>query len=110
MELPIDLSKIQIIAIGEAMPVFVYGTNERRKNSEGKDVFKIPVLIQGINTRQDPTTTITFAGDTPQISKGSRIQATDLTILTWSMRGKDGVVRNGATLRAKSVSPYMAKN
>lgn len=110
MELPIDASKLQIIVIGEVMPVFVYGTTERKKNLEGQDVFKIPVLIQGNSTRQDPTTTITVAGILPAIPKGSRIQVTDLTLLTWSMRGRDGNMRNGTTLRAKSVSNFQGKN
>ena len=110
MELPIDASKLQIIVIGEVMPVFVYGTTERKKNSEGLDVFKIPVLIQGYSSRQDPTTTITVAGSLPIIPKGSRIQTTDLTLLTWSMRGRDGNMRNGTTLRAKSILLYQGKN
>ena len=110
MELPVDTSKLQIIVIGEVLPVFVYGTTERKKNSEGLDVYKIPVLIQGNSNRQDPTTTITVAGTIPAIPKGSRIEAKDLAILTWSMRGKDGVMRNGTTLRAKSVTLFQGRN
>ena len=110
MELPIDSSKLQIIVIGEVMPVFVYGTTERKKNAEGQDVYKIPVLIQGNSNRQDPTTTISVAGNLPSIVKGSRIQVNDLTLLTWSMRGRDGNMRNGTTLRAKSVSNFQGKN
>lgn len=110
MELPIDTSKLQIIVIGEVMPVFVYGTTDRKKNTEGQDVFKIPVLIQGNSNRQDPTTTITFAGNLPTITKGARIQVNDLTLLTWSMKGRDGNMRNGTTLRAKSVSAFQGKN
>jgi hypothetical protein len=109
MELPIDASKLQIIVIGEVLPVFVYGTTERKKNAEGLEVFKIPVLIQG-NNRQDPTTTISVAGALPTIPKGSRIQATDLTLLTWSMRGRDGNTRNGTTLRAKSVALFQGRS
>ena len=106
MELPIDVEKLSIIVIGEALPVYVYGTNEKRKNSKGQEIFKVPVLIQNTGERQDPTTTITVAGDKPNFQKGSRITPIGLTVMSWNMRGKDGVMRNGITLRAKSLTQF----
>ena len=106
MELPVDVEKLSIIVIGEALPVFVYGTQEKRKNAQGQDIYKLPVLIQNTGDRQDPTTTITVAGDTPNFPKGSRVSAVGLTVMSWSMRGKDGVMRNGITLRAKTLIPF----
>ena len=55
MELPVDVEKLSIIVIGEALPVFVYGTQEKRKNAQGQDIYKLPVLIQNTGDRQDPT-------------------------------------------------------
>jgi len=106
VELPIDTEKLNIIAIGEASPVMVFGTNEPKKNKEGQLVFKLPVLIQGTGDRQDPTTTITYYGDKIDLPKGSRVSAKGLTLLTWALRGTNGAMRSGTTLRAKSVSAF----
>ena len=106
MELPVDVEKLSIIVIGEALPVFVYGTQERRKNAQGQEIYRLPVLIQNTGDRQDLTTTITVAGDAPKFPKGSRVSAIGMTVMSWSMRGKDGVMRNGITLRAKTLVPF----
>jgi len=106
MELPIDTNKISIIIIGDILPVFVYGTNELKKDAEGKEVYKVPVLLQNTGSRQDPTTTITVSSDVKNLPKGQRVQATGLTLLTWSLRGKDGNMRNGVTLRAKTLTVF----
>ena len=106
MELPVDVEKLSIIVIGVALPVFVYGTQERRKNAQGQEIYRLPVLIQNTGDRQDPTTTITVAGDAPKFPKGSRVSAIGMTVMSWSMRGKDGVMRNGITLRAKTLVPF----
>ena len=104
MELPLDGNKISIIVIGEALPVYVYGTNEIKRDAEGREVFKVPVLLQNTGSRQDPTTTITVSGDVKSLPKGQRVFATGLTIFSWSMKGRDGNMRNGVTLKAKSLS------
>lgn len=109
MELPIDSEKLTIIVIGEALPVLVYGTTEHKKNKEGQLVYKLPVLVQGTNDRQDPTTNITFAGENLNLPKGSRVNAKGLTLMTWSLRGTNGAYRNGTTLRAQSISAHTPK-
>jgi hypothetical protein len=106
MELPIDTNKISLIIIGEAMKVLVYGTNEAKRDADGKEVFKVPVLLQITGAKQDATTTITVSGEVNNLPKGQRAQATGLTILTWSLRGKDGNMRNGVTLRAKTLTVF----
>lgn len=109
MEMPIDTSKLTIVVIGDVVPQLIYGTKELRKNSKGQSLYKIPVLISGTGERQDPTTTISVAGELPSLPKGSRLQPNGLTMSNWSMRGADGVQRYGVTLRAQSVSLYQAK-
>ena len=104
MELPINTERLNIILIGEALPVMVYGTNEQKKDANGQLVFKAPVLIQGTNSRQDPTTMITYSGEKINFPNGTKLVVKDLTLLTWSMRGTNGQMRNGATLRAKAIS------
>jgi len=104
MELPIDSEKLNIILIGEALPVMVYGTNEQKKDANGQLVFKAPVLIQGTGSRQDPTGTITYAGSKLTFPNGTKLAIKGLTILTWSMRGTNGQNRNGFTLRAKQIA------
>jgi hypothetical protein len=109
MELPIDVEKLTIIVIGEASPVMVYGTQEQKKNKEGQLVYKLPVLIQGTGDRQDPTTSITFAGEKMDLPKGSRVNAKGLTLMSWTLRSANGTYRSGTTLRAKSISVFNAK-
>jgi len=104
MLLPIDASKITIILIGDPIPQFVYGTKERRKNAQGQDIFKLPVLISGTTERQDPTTSITIAGTLPRLEKGSRLNCSGLTVSSWTMKGSDGQTRNGISLRANTVT------
>ena len=60
MELPISTDKLNIILIGEASPVLVYGTSEHKKDREGKLLYKVPVLIQGTDNRKTPITSITY--------------------------------------------------
>ena len=109
MLLPLDVNKLSIILIGDPIPQYVYGTKDLKKTPKGEVINKLPVLISGTGERQDPTTTITVAGSAPQFPKGSRVSAVGLTVMSWSMRGKDGVVRNGITLRAKSLIPFANK-
>jgi hypothetical protein len=102
MLIPVDARNLTIIAIGDPIPQFVYGTNERRKNKLGQEIYKLPVLISGSGERQDPTTTITIAGAV-NVNKGIRLIFTNLVIQTWSLKGSDGVLRNGITLKADGV-------
>ena len=104
MELPIESEKLNIILIGEALPVMVYGTNEQKKDASGQLVFKAPVLIQGTGSKQDPTTTITYSGSKLSFPNGTKLVVKDLSIFTWSLRGNNGQMRNGFTLRAKHIS------
>jgi hypothetical protein len=104
MLLPVDTSKLSIIVIGDAIPQFVYGTKDRRKNAKGEDIYKIPVLISGTGDRQDPTTTITVSGNIPNLTKGAKVQFIGLTISSWTIKGNDGVTRNGVSLRAEGIA------
>lgn len=110
MLLPVDISKLSIIVIGEAIPQFVYGTKDRRTNAKGEEVFKIPVLISGTGDRQDPTTTITVSGSIPNLVKGTKVQFIGLTISSWSIKGNDGVTRNGVSLRAEGIAPNVSRS
>lgn len=102
MLIPVDARNLSIIAIGDPIPQFVYGTNEKRKNKAGQEIYKLPVLISGSGERQDPTTTITIAGAI-NVNKGVRLSFTNLVVQTWSLKGNDGVLRNGITLKADGV-------
>lgn len=102
MLIPVDARNLNIIAIGDPIPQFVYGTNEKRKNKAGQEIYKLPVLISGSGERQDPTTTITIAGAI-NVNKGVRLTFTNLVVQTWSLKGNDGVLRNGITLKADGV-------
>ena len=109
MLLPIDVNKLSIILIGDPIPQYVYGTKDLKKTPKGEVINKLPVLISGTGERQDPTTTVTISGTIPNIPKGSRIQFGGLVISNWSLKGNDGVTRNGVTLRAESVSVFTPK-
>jgi hypothetical protein len=102
MLIPVDAKNLHIIAIGDPIPQFVYGTNEKRKNKAGQEMFKLPVLISGSGERQDPTTTITIPGPI-NVNKGVRLHLVNLVVQTWSLKGADGVLRNGITLKADGV-------
>ena len=105
MLIPVDMRNLHIIAIGDPIAQYVYGTNDKRKNKAGKEVYKLPVLISGSGERQDPTTTITIPGPFT-IQKGTRLNFLNLVIQTWSLKGADGVVRNGITLKADAVQAF----
>ena len=102
MLIPVDSKNLTIIAIGDPIPQYVYGTNEKRVNKAGQEIYKLPVLISGSGERQDPTTTVTIAGSI-NVNKGVRLTFTNLVVQTWSLKGSDGVLRNGITLKADGV-------
>lgn len=110
MELPIETSNLNIIQIGEASPVLIYGTNEHKKNAKGELLYKIPVLIQGTTNRQDPITSITYAGLKLNYSNGTKLIVKGLTILSWSIKGSNGQMRNGFTLKAKTITTDISKS
>jgi hypothetical protein len=110
MELPISTDKLNIILIGEASPVLVYGTSDHKKDRDGKLLYKIPVLIQGTDNRQDPITSITYGGEKLSVPNGTRLNVKDLTILTWSIRSTNGQLRSGTTLKAKSITAMGNRN
>lgn len=104
MEFPVDTRNIKFIVTGDIKPVLVYGTNEPKVDKDGKQLFKIPVLMSGTGGRQDPLTTITLAGNIPAIPNGSIITVTDLMANAWTMKGRDGQYRSGVSFSAKSVA------
>ena len=53
MLIPVDSKNLTIIAIGDPIPQYVYGTNEKRVNKAGQEIYKLPVLISGSGERQD---------------------------------------------------------
>lgn len=103
MRFPIDVSKLSIIVIGDPSPVMVYGTDTPRLTSDGKPLYKIPVLLTGTGEKIEPTTTITVTGTPPPLPRGSVVQFSGLTLSTWSMRDQNGRERSGVTLKADAV-------
>jgi len=104
MLFPIDATNLNIILIGEPSPSLNYGTNEQKKDKQGRPLYKLPVLISGTGDRLDPTTSITVPGPLPTLNKGQRILFSGLTVMNWNMRGSDGVPRSGIVLRAEAIS------
>ena len=100
MRLPIDTTKLTVMAIGEPRPVFDFGTENPKIGSNGKPVVKVPVLLLGTGERTDPTATITVSGDVAQVKSGATLRCRNLTVSTWSMRDSSGRERTGTTLRA----------
>jgi hypothetical protein len=100
MRLPIDVTKLTVLAIGEPRPVFEFGTEIPKTGSDGKPVVKVPVLLLGSGERTDPTATITVSGDVAQVKSGETLRCQNLTVSTWSMRDNSGRERTGITLRA----------
>jgi len=103
MRLPIDASKLTVLAIGEPRPVFEFGTEIPKVNIDGKPVVKVPILLIGTGERTDPTATITVSGDVSQIKSGATLRCLNLTVSTWSLRDNTGRERTGITLRADSL-------
>jgi len=103
MLFPIDTRNLSIVLIGEPTPSLKYGTDEQKKNLKGQPLYKLPVLISGTGERLDPTTNVVVPGPLPQINKGVKLNFENLKIMTWSMRGSDGVTRNGTVLKADGV-------
>lgn len=103
MLFPIDTKNLSVILIGDPSPSMKYGTNEQKKDANGQPLYKIPVLISGTGEKLDPSTTVVVAGPLPALSKGQKVFFENLRILTWTMRGTDGVVRNGTVLKADKI-------
>jgi hypothetical protein len=100
MRLPVDASKLTVLAIGEPRPVFDFGTENPKIGLDGKPVVKVPVLLLGTGERTDPTATITVSGDVAQVKSGVALRCQNLTVSTWTMRDNNGRERTGVTLRA----------
>lgn len=100
MRLPIDVTKLTVLAIGEPRPVFEFGTENPKIGADGKPVVKVPVLLLGTGERTDPTATITVSGDVTEVKSGATLRCQNLTVSSWSMRDNSGRERTGITLRA----------
>lgn len=100
MRLPIDVTKLTVLAIGEPRPVFEFGTENPKIGTDGKPVVKVPVLLLGTGERTDPTATITVSGDVTEVKSGATLRCQNLTVSSWSMRDNSGRERTGITLRA----------
>ena len=103
MRLPIDTTKVTVLAIGDPRPVLEFGTDTPKIDKAGKPLFKIPVLLSGTGDRTDPTTTITASGDLSSIKSGQQLHCTNLSASTWTLRDANGKDRSGLTLRADHV-------
>jgi len=100
MRLPVDATKLTVLAIGEPRAVFEYGTETPKLDLEGKPVVRVPVLLIGTGERTDPTAAITVSSDVSQVKSGATLRCHNLTVSTWSMRDNTGRERTGITLRA----------
>ena len=107
MQLPINAEKLTFTVVGDVSPVRVYGSDEIKIDSKGRQLFRVPVLIGGTGAKYDPNTTVTIAGPIGTITRG-QIKFKALTLSTWTVRGNDGKERNGVTLRAEGVEPQRA--
>jgi len=103
MRLPIDTSKVSVLAIGEPRPIMEFGTENPKVSLDGKPMFKVPVLLVGTGDRTDPSTTITVGGDLSQVKSGVSLRCKNLSASTWSLRDANGRERSGITLRADSI-------
>jgi hypothetical protein len=103
MRLPIDITKVSVLTIGEPRQVNQFGSNEPKLTPDGKPIYKVPVLLSGTGDRTDPTTTITTTGPIPELRKGHPLRCVNLVASTWTLRDDSGRERTGVTLRADSV-------
>ena len=107
MQLPINTEKLTFMVVGDVSPVRVYGSEEIKVDSKGRQLFRVPVLISGTGAKYDPNTTVTIAGPIGNVVRG-QIKFKGLTLSTWTVRGSDGKERNGVTLRAEGVEQSRA--
>ena len=105
MQVPVDASRMTIIATGEPQPIKIYGTDEQKVDRAGRQLFRVPVLLSGTGDRIDPTTTVTVPGPIPALRRGAQVRCKNLTLSTWTVRGNDNRERSGVTLRAESIEP-----
>ena len=103
MRLPIDTSKVSVMATGQPRPVMEFGTQNPKVGVDGKPVFKVPVLLIGTGDRTDPSTTITVGGDLLEVRSGVVLRCKNLSASTWTLRDANGRERTGITLRADSI-------
>lgn len=103
MRLPIDITKMTVLVIGDAQPVLIYGTDTLKTTVDGRPIYMVPVLLSGTGDRTDPTTTVTVSGPLPAIQKGQQIKLRNLSISTWTLRDNSGRERQGSTLHADGI-------
>ena len=109
MKLPIDVSRITLIAISEPEPKLEFGQLIQRNNSQGIPLFTISVLLSGTGDHQDPTTRITFASSqSPTIKRGDVLTAKALTARYWTMR-ENGRERYGISFEADTLEVSKAR-
>lgn len=102
MKLSIDQTRLNILIVGNPQPVLNYGTDIPKTTSDGRPLFKVPVLLSGTDDRTDPTTFVIVPGPVT-IQKGQSIKFKNLSISTWTMRDSNGKEKAGVTLRAEGV-------
>ena len=103
MRLPIDQTKITALVLGEPRPVLIYGTNDVRTDKDGRNLYRLPVLLSGTTDSVDPTTTVTLPGPIDGTTKGQTVRFRNLSLTTWAMRDASGKERYGVTLRADGI-------
>lgn len=103
-----DSSSLTAIVIGDPSPVLVYGTAEPKVDADGRQQFRVPVLLSGTGDRRDPTAQVVVPGPLPSLQKGQPVTFVGLTISTWTLRD-GGRERSGVTLRASGVQPQVKR-
>src|SRR5664280_359284 len=104
MRLPIDTTKVTLLAIGVAQPQIEYRGTAHKTDARGTPLYRIPIVLGGMGERTDPTTTVTVASiEPPTIRSGDALVATNLIANTWTMRDANGRDRSGVTLRADRI-------
>jgi hypothetical protein len=107
MQLPINADKLTFTVTGDVTPVLVYGTTDAKKDSQGRPLYRVPVIIGGTGSKYDPSSNVTIPGPVVNIQRG-QVKFRNLQISTWTIRGNDGKERSGVTLRAEGVEQAKA--
>lgn len=100
--IPVDVSGLSFMVAGEPEPKIVdRETGEVKKDSEGRDLYTIPLLPQPNDDRRNPVIVVTFPSeDFPRISQGIKVRPVGLVAFFWQMNG-----RSGLGFRAEAIRP-----
>jgi hypothetical protein len=109
MRLPVDTSVVSFVSAGPAEPSIDFDTKQQKTDADGVPVNKVDLFAVGQGSIKD-VITVKVPGEVRGLGQFTPVKVTDLVAITWAIKDRNGVERNGVSFSASKVEAIVQRS